>query len=186
VVVAANNLRPQIDFTAAGGFSSPKESSGFPVPDPERYNYQAGLDIDLGLDRKAERNSYRQSLITLEQARRQHSLSEDRIKLDVRDGWRSLDQAKRNYEISLMGVQLNERRLEEQELLSELGRGRAQDLVDAQNDLTTSKNDLTQALVTHTISRLQFWNHMGILLIKEGGLWEEAKVKGQTNENIQP
>ena len=33
----------------------------------------------------------------------------------------------------------------------------------------------TQALVTHTIARLQFWNNMGILYIKENGQWEEIR-----------
>jgi hypothetical protein len=27
--------------------------------------------------------------------------------------------------------------------------------------------------VTHTIARLQFWNNMGILCIKDNGQWEE-------------
>src|SRR5216117_1738922 len=100
---------------------------------------------------------------------------EDQIKLQVRDGWRTLDQAKRNYEINEIGVKLAERRVEEQNLLAELGRAKAQDQVDAQNDLITSKNQQTQALVSHTISRLQFWANMGILYIKDNGQWRELK-----------
>jgi outer membrane protein TolC len=86
-----------------------------------------------------------------------------------------LDQAKRSYEISEIGVRLAERRVEEQNLLAELGRAKALDQVDAQNALNDSKNQRTQALVTHTIARLQFWNNMGILYIKENGQWEEMK-----------
>jgi hypothetical protein len=29
--------------------------------------------------------------------------------------------------------------------------------------------------VTHTIARLQFWNNMGILYIKDNGQWEDLK-----------
>jgi hypothetical protein len=65
--------------------------------------------------------------------------------------------------------------VEEQSLLSEVGRSRAQDQVDAQNALIDSKNQRTQALVTHTIARLQFWNNMGILYIKDNGQWEEVQ-----------
>ena len=94
----------------------------------------------------------------------------------ILDGFpRTLDQAKRNYEISEVGVKIAERRVEEQNLLAELGRAKAQDQVDAQNDLISSKNQLTQALVGHTIARLQFWNNMGILYIKDHGQWEELK-----------
>src|SRR5205814_3384712 len=49
-------------------------------------------------------------------------------------------------------VKIAERRVEEQNLLAELGRAKAQDQVDAQNDLVSSKNQRTQALVGHTRS----------------------------------
>ena len=72
-------------------------------------------------------------------------------------------------------MKLAERRVEEQNLLAELGRAKALDQVDAQNSLIDSKNQRTQALVTHTIARLQFWNNMGILYIKDHGQWEEVQ-----------
>ena len=56
-----------------------------------------------------------------------------------------------------------------------MGASKAQDQVDAQNALIDSKNQRTQALVTHTIARLQFWNNMGILYIKDNGQWEEVQ-----------
>ena len=54
-----------------------------------------------------------------------------------------------------------------------LGLGLALDLVDAQNDLINSQNQLTSALISHTIARLGFWRDMGLLFIKEQGQWEE-------------
>src|SRR5439155_21710932 len=119
-------------------------------------------------------NIYRTALILQKQAERAMEQQEDQIKLQVRDGWRTLDQAKRNYEINEIGVKLAERRVEEQNLLAELGRAKAQDQVDAQNDLISSKNQRTQALVSHTIARLQFWVNTGILYIKQDGQWEEV------------
>jgi outer membrane protein TolC len=98
----------------------------------------------------------------------------DEIELQVRDSFRALEQARRTYEISELGVKLSERRVEEQELLAELGRAKAQDQVDAQNDLVNSRNLRTQAIVAHTIARLQFWNNLGILYIKENGQWKEG------------
>jgi len=175
VDLAANLLKPRVDLAASVAVNSdPDDNTGFPVPDFDRYRWNAGLAIDPGLDRKAERNAYRTSLINRNRAARAVEQQEDEIKLQVRDSWRTLDQAKRNYEISEIGVKLAERRVEEQDLLSELGRAKAQNQVDAQNDLINSKNQLTQALVTHTIARLQFWNNMGILYIKDNGQWEEV------------
>jgi outer membrane protein TolC len=172
--IAANQLRPQIDLVASGGINSePNTDGGFALPDPDRYHWSAGLDVDLPFDRKAQRNAYRAALITQARSARQLEQTEDQVKLQVRDDWRNLDQAKRSYEIAELGVALSQRRLEEEELRAQVGRGTARDLVDAQNDLIRSKNDRTQALVAHTIARLQFWSDMGILYIKDKGRWEE-------------
>jgi outer membrane protein TolC len=174
VKLAENFLKPQINLVAGASIvSDPNKNTGFQLPDPRRYSWDAGLAVDPGFDRTSERNAYRSALISRNSAARSVEQREDDIKLKVRESWRTLDKAKRDYEISEIGVKIAERRVEEQELLAEVGRAKAQDQVDAQNDLIASKNQRTQALVTHTIARLQFWNNMGILYIKDDGQWEE-------------
>jgi outer membrane protein TolC len=165
-----------VDFDTAIYLQSNSErNTGFQLPEFQRYSWSAGLAVDPGLDRKSERNTYASSLISRNRAARAIEQQEDQIKNQVRDSWRSLDQAKRSYEISESGVKLNERRVEEHNLLAELGLAKAQDQVDAQNALIASKNQRTQALVTHTIARLQFWVNLGILYIKEDGRWQETE-----------
>ena len=173
IVLAEDALKPSLDLSLSGRVDTPPDGN-YDALDVDRGRWSAGFDTDLNLDRMPERNAYRASLITLERAEREYTLAEDNIKLDIRESWRVLEQAKRNYEISLVSVELNERRVEEQNLLAELGRATILDQVDAQNDLTSAQNDLTAALVAHTISRLQFWRDMGILFIKEDGRWEEV------------
>lgn len=172
--VAANALLPDLDLIVSGIVPS-SGSNQFEDLDFRQLEWDAGLDISLPFDRKSERNFYRTALILQDQATRRKSLSEDNIKLDVRTSWRNLDQAKRNFEIALESVQLNERRVEEQDLRARLGRATVLDQVDAQNDLTDAQNSLTAALVAHTIARLEFWRDMGILYIKENGQWEELE-----------
>jgi len=175
VKLAADALRPGLDFVANGSLASPDRSRGFPLPEAARYNWDASLKLDLPLERKRERNSYRSALIAQARAKRTLEKSRDDIELEVRDSWRALEQAKRSYEISEVGVELAQRRVEEQELLAELGRAKALDQIDAQNSLVSSKDQRTQALVAHTIARLQFWDNMGILYIKDNGRWEELE-----------
>jgi outer membrane protein TolC len=175
VNLSINFLKPQLDFNAnVNMVSIPDRNTGLQLPDPQRYSWNAGLNLDPGLDRLAERNTYRAAIIARNRAARSIEQQEDQIRLQVRDSWRTLDQARRNYEISELGVKIAERRVEEQDLLAELGRARALDQVDAQNALIDSKNQRTQALVTHTIARLQFWDNLGILYIKDNGQWEEG------------
>jgi len=171
--VAADALKPSLDLLVSGGIETPPDGN-YTDMDVDRATWSAGFDTDLDLDKKAERNAYRAALIEQERVARNLSLAEDNIKLDVRERWRSLEQAKRNFEIALKSVELNKRRVEEQDLLAELGRATILDQVDAQNDLTASENDLTAALVRHTIARLEFWRDMGILYIKENGQWEDV------------
>lgn len=172
LVVAANNLRPDVDFIATYRVQSPPDGD-FTELDFRRENWSVGLDVGLPFDRKAERNAYRTALITEDRARRGLSLAEDSVALDVRDAWRDLEQAKLNYEINLREVELNARRVEEQDLRAELGLADAIDQVDALNDLIRAQNSLTSALVNHTITRLVFWRDMGILYIKPDGQWED-------------
>jgi outer membrane protein TolC len=174
VDVAANFLKPRVDLTAnITPYTNP--NLAFSYPELQRYDWSAGLVIDPGLDRQVERDAYRTALITRDRAARAVVQQEDDIKLEVRNSWRTLDQAKRSYEISEIGVKLAERRVEEQNLRADLGRANALDQVDAQNALNDSQNQRIQALVTHTNARLQFWNNMGILYIKENGQWEDPK-----------
>jgi outer membrane protein TolC len=174
ITVAASLLKPQLDLAASAGFSSKQETvARLPVPDINRYRWNAGVNFDPGLDRKAERNNYRVALIRHEQSERALAQAEDTVKLQVREDLRALEQDRRSYANSEVGVKVALRRVEEQELLAQVGRGQALDQVDAQNDLTAAKNQRTQALVEHTIARLQFWEHLGILFIKDSGQWQE-------------
>jgi outer membrane protein TolC len=176
--LATDLFKPGLDLTADAGFASAQQKQGFALPDTSRYNWNVEATLDLPLDRKAARNSYRSALITEARSARAVDQQRDQIELQVRDSWRTLEQARRSYEISKIGVKLAERRVEEQELLAELGRAKALDQVDAQNSLLSSKDQLTQALVAHTVARLQFWNNLGILYIKHNGQWQEPDKAG--------
>ncbi len=172
VLVAANALQPDVNLVAEATASSFGQDR-FQSIDFERTRASIGLDVDPVFDRKSERNAYRTALIGYDQAARGFQESTDQVKLDVRQAWRNLQQAQVSFQIQEIGVKLNERRVREQELLFQAGRGSAIDQVDAQNSLISSQNDLTAALVQHTIARLSFWRDMGILYIKENGQWED-------------
>jgi outer membrane protein TolC len=174
LVVAANALKPGLDLVITGQVDSEPGDDTFSELDWQRARWSAGFDLELPFDRKTERNAYRSALIAYERTARDLDLAIDETKLDVRDAWRTLEQAQRTYRIRSVGVDLNERRVEEQDLLADLGRATALNTIDAQNDLTEARNALTAALVNHTVARLSLWRDMGILFVKENGQWEEV------------
>jgi outer membrane protein TolC len=173
IYVAANNLKMDLDLVMTGVVNSDPGSDEFNTLDFDRAQWTGGFDIDLPLNRKAERNAYVAALISHRRAERELQLAQDTIKLEIRDAWRRLDQALKNYETARNSRDLSERRFDNQTLLQELGRATARDLVEARNDLTDAENDVTAALVSHTVARLEFWRDMGILFIKESGQWED-------------
>ncbi|HOF40243.1 MAG TPA: TolC family protein [Candidatus Hydrogenedentes bacterium] len=181
LLVAANALQPNATLVAQGRASSYGQDR-FQSIDFDRAEASIGLSVDPLFDRKAERNAYRSALIDYARSVRSLEEATDLIKLDVRQAWRNLQQAQVSYQIQEIGVQLNERRVREQELLLQAGRGSAIDQVDAQNSLIASQNELTAALVQHTIARLSFWRDMGILFIKEDGQWEDITDDNYSGE----
>ena len=143
----------------------------------DRRRWSTSVDVDLPLDRKVERNIYRASIIDLDQAKRFQEQSYDRASLEIYDAWRFLEQSRRNFDIAGRAVALATRRLDEQLLLGELGRGEARDLVDAQEDLVDAQNQRTSAVIDHTLARLRLWRDMGILYINEDGSWVKRLEK---------
>ena len=171
--VAANALAPSLGITLSA--SVPASSGGQPGDlEFENAVYGAGLDIDMPLDSKSERNTYRRALIDYDAATRAYTLALDNVKLEVIDAWRRMTEAGKSYDINLASVEINERRVEEAELRAELGLGNVQDTVDSQNDLTAARTDLVRSIVDYNISKLEFWRDVGLLYVDDSGQWEEG------------
>jgi outer membrane protein TolC len=176
IKVAQNGLLPGLDLALD---YQPVSDPGDTTPgiNWDRRRWSSSVDLDLPLDRKAERNIYRSSFVGLDRAKRFRELANEQARLEIYDAWRSLEQEKKDFELSEQGVALAARRLEEQVLLAELGRGDARDLVDAQEDLVDAQNQRTATVVDHTLARLRLWRDMGILYIKSDGSWIEKLEK---------
>jgi outer membrane protein TolC len=144
-------------------------------------DYSAALELDLPVDLMSERTAYRRAMIDYEVAVRAYELAIDNAKLGVLDAWRALEQAERNYEISMASVRINARRVEEAELRAELGTGNIQDTVDAQNDLINSRTQLTSAIIDHNIAKLALWRDVGLLSVSDDGRWQEGSVDSSEN-----
>lgn len=173
VRVAANQLEPALDF-GINVVVPGSDTANLGELDFENAVYTAGLDLDLPLDTKAERNDLRRALIDYDATTRAYIAAVDEVKLQVLDAWRRMEEALKSYEISQASVEINERRVEEAELRAELGLGDIQDTVDSQNDLTTARTELVSSIVEHNIAKLEFWRDVGLLYVDDSGQWEEG------------
>jgi len=145
--------------------------------DKKRRDYSVGLDLDLHLDQKPERNHLRSAQIALQRAERTLELAEENVRKDVRSSWRSLDLARKQYDIAQEGLKLSEVRLERERAMFEVDRGNSRDLIDAQQALNDARDQRIAALVNHTIARIDLWKNMGVLFIRKDGSWADVLAK---------
>jgi outer membrane protein TolC len=175
VIVAADGLGVELNLIGTADVSS-TEKTRYSRLQFHRGSYSLGLGADLPLDRKAERNAYREALITLEQQQREYDNDAATVKLDVRQAYRQLKEAQERYETQKISLELAQKRVESTSLLWETRRASTRDLLESQDALLRAQNDVTSALVDYTIARLDFFRDIGILQVRPDGMWEQEQL----------
>lgn len=169
--IQQRNFLPNMDvsYTVSKEFES---ASGADV------SQNLGVSLDLPLDWTEKRNAFRVAQIAHDREIRNMEEDESNVQRTVRDLWRKLERNKSVYNNRLLSVKLSERRVENTTLLLKQGKALTRDLLDAEDDLLSSKNQATVTLVDYTINRLRFWNAIERFEIDPKGMWYE-----QANEN---
>lgn len=144
---------------------------------PRNRSYGMGLNADLNLNQKPERNVLRAAIVTEQQARRALDLAEENTRSDVRTGFRDLQLARKQYELAKVGMEISTARLEVEEAFNAEGIGTAINLVDAQRDMNTTRNLMVSTTINHTLVRLRLWRDMGVLFIEKDGGWVDVLNK---------
>ena len=135
--------------------------------------YSLGFETDLPFDQKAERNAYREALISVVQQQRGYDEEVENIKLAVSQAYRDMEEKTKSYQIQKLSVALAERRVEEQRLRLETGTGIIRLLVNSENALVSAENELTSALVAYMNAKMSFFRDIGILEVRPDGMWEQ-------------
>jgi outer membrane protein TolC len=133
----------------------------------ERGNtYTARLDLDLPVDRVAERNTYRASLIDVRRAQRGVEQLRDQITSDVRESLRLIKQSQLTLEIQRQAIDLAQKRRENAYELLRNGKSTStRDLVEAQNSLLTAADAYQSANATYQVNVLTFLRNSGTLRV---------------------
>jgi outer membrane protein TolC len=173
VALARNGLAPDAQLRLAANVPSKPDTHAARLEFPQG-TYSAGLDIDLPLQRKDERNAYREALIGLDRTRRSADELRDEVTFAIRQSWRSLKETERNFRIQTASVALAGRRVAGARELLRLGEATARDLLEANEALVNAQNALTRTLIDHTLARLAIWRDTELLRVGEDGVWQEA------------
>lgn len=174
LVLAAEGLGVQMNLVGSANVESTPETEFLRL----RFHqgqYALGLETDLGLDQKPQRNAYRGALITTQQRHRGYDEETERVKLDVRQAYRDLLMTAETYRIQQIGLDLAEKRVEVEKLSLQFGRGTVRLLLDSEDALVQAQNDVLSALVAHMLAKMSFFRDIGVMQVRPDGMWEQAE-----------
>ncbi len=143
---------------------------------PREWSANPILTIDLPIERRRERNAYRNALIAVESAVRDYQQEEDALKNTIRSDMRTMSQTKDNLQIQYMAMNLAERRVRNQEILLQAGRADMTVMLEAQDSLVQAKNSLYAAMISYKNQELALQRDLGLLEVSVNGTWKEADL----------
>jgi len=171
VRLASNGLLPDLDLSVDWSFDN--EAAKPYDPTPERWSASVGATMEVPLDRKAERNAYRSSLISLRQTRRALELRLDEVERDILDQLRQLSQIEKRIQLQRDQIKREQRAVAIMALRLESGDVETRDLLDARQGLISARNALIDRNAEHFVARLRLRRNLGVLFVDEEGMWRE-------------
>ncbi len=181
-----NNLLPDANlFASATGRTRPASGSdgtpreGGVVYEPGDIVYQGGINISLPLDKEIERLNVRSATITMEQRRREVEQTRDNIIVEVRSRVRQIDRSRFALTLAEQAVQINRRRLEEQELKRD--EVTAQQIVETNNVLLSAENARDQAVTDLRNAILDYLVSSATLRVARDGTLEALPGMGEVH-----
>ncbi|HEY0008291.1 MAG TPA: TolC family protein, partial [Tepidisphaeraceae bacterium] len=168
IQIAENRLGPDLNLTGGATLGN---RSGEPARriDNDTAQYDAGLVLDLPIDRLPERNQYRRALIFYEQAKRQSVEVEQNVLTSVRERERGIRAAASTLRIQRAGIDLARKRLEfaNERLLTVTtnSTNSTRDVVEAQSSLLSAQDSFDAARADQQIQMLQFLRDTGTLRV---------------------
>jgi outer membrane protein TolC len=153
--VAANNLLPDLNVDAKVDTGSNRAVRTVGV-DARNGNYAANLTLVWPLDRVAERNAYRVSMINLDQAKRNVEQTQDQVALDVRAATRQVREQIYLVALQKKNIELAQNRKEFADIQFKNGKIDNRDYLDAESALLDAQNRFAQAVSGLQIAVLQY------------------------------
>lgn len=165
-LVSDHNQLPQLDLIVDyGRFSNSAVFTDAVRLDDDRWSVSLGSNTDLF--RTSERLAYRQSLISLKQARLNYKIRSEEIKRDVRRQIEALDSVERRIEIKKEQIHQAEGKLELSKIKFAHAMADNFDVIEAETELQRAQSDLISAKIDYIIGTYRLRAAFGTLLDKE-------------------
>ena len=170
-------LKGIVNVTASQSFrndSSNNQPFNFSFDDATT---RLGLNFDSPLNRRLERNNYRNALINFSLAFRNWIQAQDEVKFEIRNDLRSIDLNRNQYDIAIASAALAYERVENTRLQLALGQGNvnARDFLEAQQAYTQSLSSVAQRHISYILARIEFFLDLEQLQVDELNYWPELR-----------
>lgn len=178
VSVAANALQSDLTVRLDGQLVSDPGGKNPLAFGAQNSRLAAAISFDGPLNRLAERNLYRLSLINYQQARRDYMRLSDSIELDLRNGLRELRRLRINFDIAKQQLLVAVRQLAlERRLLTAPAQDRARGddgaatlrILNAQQSLLQARNTLTDSFFNYEQQRIRLLINSEMMQLDERG-----------------
>ncbi|MCA9120344.1 MAG: TolC family protein [Planctomycetaceae bacterium] len=180
IKLAADDLKSVLNLRATQTVRSPG-TKPFDFTFDESLT-QLTATLDLPLNRRAQRNSFRQSLINYQVALRQLMLLEDTTKLAVRNDLRALALDQEQYKVDVASAGLAYERVVSTQIERNLGIGgvTARDYLQSQDAYVSALGSVASRHINYIVDRMQLFLDTEVLNVDERGLWD-----GLYDESVQ-
>ncbi|MCA9144751.1 MAG: TolC family protein [Planctomycetaceae bacterium] len=180
IKLAADDLKSVLNLRATQTVRSPG-ASPFDFTFDESLT-QLNATLDLPLNRRAQRNTFRQNLINYQVSLRQLMLLEDNIKLAVRNDLRALALDQQQYQVDVASAGLAYERVVSTQIERNLGIGgvTARDYLQSQDAYISALSSVASRHINYIVDRMQLFLDTEVLTVDERGLWD-----GLYDESVQ-
>lgn len=175
----ADNLESTLDFTFSGDTRNPAGGNNPFDLRRSRGSMRVGLQWDAPITRLQERNTYRQSLIEFQQARRSFYQVEDSIWQVLRGQLRQLRANQINFELQRQAVRIAAEQISLNEDIRQVrevsglpsGETAARDILFALDALLSAQNGFLNIWVNYEVVRRSLDLDLGTMELTPEGLW---------------
>jgi outer membrane protein TolC len=169
--VAENNMLPSLNAKGSVQMDTDPNHLSTLGYNSERTTWRGSVDLELPLDRKAERNALRSSLINKRRAERNYQQAKDLVTLQVRRAMRRVEQERASLQIQIHNRDLAIERRKIAQVFFQKGRVSNREVFDAEDELLDARNRLAQAQAGNRSAILEFRRDTGTLRVDDEGKW---------------
>ncbi len=177
----ADNLESTLDLVFSGDITNDFNESRL-RKSVNAGQIKAGLRFDAPIVRLSERNTYRQTLLEYQQAKRNFYAGLDDISRSLRQTLRTMQTNRLNFELQRLAVSVaarqNNYNNEILQLTQSGGATAARDTVSALSDLLNAQNNFLSIWVNYEVLRRSLDLDLGTMLMDEEGMWIDPGAIG--------